>query len=344
MRLRLAAIALAAAVGLAGSARTDDTTAATAGKPADVTKYVPEGAGYYAHINVRQFLAAPVVRKAIPMAFDKYGDKLMDLVQIAKAFDPNAANIPNEKIKSVIDDLKKPQTIAKAFDAAKDGLTDIVIAGVPGDDEKSLFIIKCHEAVTPDVVKTFLPFVQANPQLPIQIKTIEKGDKTIFEFQAPQQPQPFYFALPEAGVITIGMSKDLLEKAVAGGSTTGLKADLKKLVDQKKDTDFVFAALAGGKDTGDVLNGWGRLVLAKDITGDMSATFASPEKASEHAKEANENLKHFAEMVKNMLGPQGKDVAPVLDKMKAVASGPNMTAKLAIPGEVVEKLLAKDKD
>lgn len=344
MRLRLAAFALAAACGLAASARADDTATAPA-KAADLSKYVPDGSGVYVHVNVRQFLAAPVVRKAIPMAVDKYGDKLMDLFQLAKAFDPNAANIPNAQVQKVIDELKKPETIAKGFDAAKDGLTDVVFAGVPGDDEKGLVIFKCHEMVTGDLVKGFLPVIQANPQIPFQIKTTEKVGKTIFEFQVPQQPQPIYIALPEAGVICMGPSKDQIEKVIAGGSSAGMKADLKKLVDQKKDSDFVFFAMAGpSKDANAPLSGWGRLVLAKDITGEMSATFSSAEKATEHAKEANDHLNQFAEMIKGMLGPKAGDVAPVLAKMKAVASGNSVNAKGTIPGDVVEKLLAKDKE
>ena len=54
---------------------------------------LPAGSGYYVHVNVRQFLGAPVVRKAIPMAVDKYSSNIMDLVQFAKAFDPNAAAV-----------------------------------------------------------------------------------------------------------------------------------------------------------------------------------------------------------------------------------------------------------
>jgi hypothetical protein len=342
MRLRLAAFALAAvACGLAAPARADDTAAAAT----DLTKFVPPGAGYYVHVNVRQFLAAPVVRKAIPMAVDKYGDKIMDLVQLAKAFDPNAAAVPNEQIKSVVDELKKPETIAKAFDAAKDALTDMVVAGVQGDDEKTVFVFKCHEAVNPDVVKQFMPAIQGNKQIPVQIKTHEKGGKSIYEIQAPQQPQAVCIALPEAGVVCLGMSKDVVEAAVAGGNKAGLPAKLKKLVSEKKPTDFVFFAMTGnGKDESGPVSAWGRLVLNKDINGEMSVTFASGEKAAEQAKEMNDHLGQAVEMIKGVLGPQAKDVAPVLGKAKAVASGSTVSAKLAIPGEVVEKLLAKDKE
>jgi hypothetical protein len=346
MRLRFAAIVLtAAASGVFVPARAGDTAPAGEAKAADLTAYVPAGSGFYVHINVRQFLAAPVIRKAIPMAVDKYGEQIMNLVQLAKAFDPNAAAIPNEQVKAVVDELKKPATIANAFDTAKDALTDVVISGVQGDETKTLIVFKCHEVVTPDMIKGFLPLIQGNPQVPVKIKAHEKGDKAIYEVQAPQQPQAAFIALPEAGVVCLGMSKDVVENAVAktGG---GLKADLKKLVAERKKTDFVFVAATGKGDesSGGVVSGWGRLVLAKDITAEMSATYSSAEKAAAEAKEMNEHIAQAAETVKGMLGAQGKDVGPAIAKTKAVASGSTVSAKFSLPGETVEKLLAKDKE
>jgi hypothetical protein len=345
MRFRIAAIALtAAACGVFAPAWADDTAPAAA-KAVDLTKYVPSGAGFYVHINVRQFLGAPVVRKAIPMAVDKYGDQIMNLAQLAKAFDPNAAAIPNDQIKSVVDELKKPATIANAFDAAKDALTDVVIAGVQGDEEKTVVLFRCHEVVTPDMIKGFLPLVQGNPQVPVKIKTHEKGDKTIIEVQAPQQPQAVFVALPEAGVICLGMSKDVVEKSVAGKSE-GLKPDLKKLVGERKKTDFVFVAMTakGDESTNGVLSGWGRLVLTKDISAEMSATYSSADKAAAQAKEANEHIAEAATKIKEALGAMGKDLGPAIAKTKVVANGSTVTAKFSLPGEAVEKLLAKDKE
>jgi hypothetical protein len=75
----------------------------------------------------------------------------------------------------------------------------------------------------------------------------------------------------------------------------------------------------------------------------MSATFATPEKAADEAKEMNEHLGQMVDMINGKLGAKAKDVEPVLGKTKAVANGNAVSAKLAIPGEVVEKLLSKDK-
>src|SRR5262245_47235171 len=72
-------IAIALGLSLAGPSRA-----------ADITKYMPDKASLYIHINVKQLLTAPVVRKALPMAVDKYGDQLLPLIQLAKQFNPAA--------------------------------------------------------------------------------------------------------------------------------------------------------------------------------------------------------------------------------------------------------------
>src|SRR5437868_11804187 len=78
MRLRVAAIVLTAAWGTLAPVRAAESAA-------DLNKFLPEGSGFYVRVNVRQCVAAPVVRKAIPMAVDKYGDTIMQLAQLAKA-------------------------------------------------------------------------------------------------------------------------------------------------------------------------------------------------------------------------------------------------------------------
>jgi hypothetical protein len=334
MRHRLTAFVLSVAMcGLVSPVR--------AAEPSDLGKYLPEGSGVYVHINLQQFLAAPVVRKAVPMAMDKYGDTLLQFAQFAKAFDPNAAKVSNDDIQKVIGELKKPETIAKGFDAAKDAVTDIVVAADPGHDDQFILVVKCHEAVTSDMVKQFAPLLGANPQF--QLKTHEKGKFTIYEAKTPQQPQSFFFGLPDAGVVIGGISQDLVEKAMAG-KTGGIKGDLKKLVGERKKNDFIFFAMTGGADENAPKTGWGRLVLDKDIKGEMAATFASADKATEHAKEANDHLGQMAETVKGALGPQGKDIAAALEKAKAVASGSTVSAKFTLPGTAIENLLSKDKE
>jgi hypothetical protein len=349
MRLRLAAIVLAAAAcGLVAPGFADDEKPAKtdAAPAADLAKYLPEGSGYYVHINVRRFLGAPVIRKAIPMAVDKFDKQIMMGVQMAAAFAPGGgANMPNEEqMKQGLDTLKDPKVIANAFDAAKEFVTDVVVGGVPGDEGDFVMVVKCHEAATPEIVKQFAPMFQGNPQIPVKLKMHEKGEATIYEFEGPNQPQPMFFTLPKAGVVCFSMTKKLMEKAAAGAKNK-LPEDLQKLVAERKKTDFLFVAMTPkGEDKAGVVSGWGRLVLDKDVSGEMAAKFTNAEKAAEHAKEANEHFAQMANAVKGMLGPQAKEVAPILDKMKAVADGDAVSAKFTIPGDVVEKLLKKEKE
>jgi len=342
MRLRLAAVVLTAACGLVAPVRADEPTAKAA--TADLNKYLPEGSGFYVHVNVRQLLASPLVRKSIPMAVDKYGDTIMQLAQLAKAFDPNAANIPNDKIKEAVDSLKKPETIAKAFDAAKDALTDIVVVGDPAKDSHAAVIFKCHEAVSGDVVKTFAPLLQNNPQFQIKMNDVA-GGKTMYEVQMPQSPQPIYFAIPENGIVFLSPEKSLVEKALKGGAAGAMKPELKKLVAERKKSDFVFFAMSGKGVAEDApVAGWGRITLDKDLSGQLSATFSSEKKADEEAKKMNEHLGQLADSVKSALGAQGNDVAQSLSSAKAVASDGTVTLKFNLPGSAVEKLLAKNKE
>src|SRR5437762_13025707 len=118
MRLRLAAIVLtAAACGL--TAPVPAAEPARAGD-ADLAKYLSEDASLYVHINVRQFLAAPVIRKAIPLAVAKFEKQIGLGLQLAMAAAPNAGNVTEDQLKSVLEGMKDENTIAQAFEAAKD--------------------------------------------------------------------------------------------------------------------------------------------------------------------------------------------------------------------------------
>jgi hypothetical protein len=338
MRHRVAAIVLT----LAGCGF---VAPAWAADPApDLSKYLPEGAGFYVHVNVQQFLAAPVVRKAVPMAAKTYEEQIMAGAQIAMMFAPKntGAPLPNEdQMKSVLKTVQDPQTIATWFDAAKDAVTDVIVAGKADGDDQVMLVIKCHEGLTSDTVKGLTALLGGNQQL--QVTAHEKDKKIIFEAKSPMQPQSFFFGLPDAGVLVGGTSQALIEKAMAG-SAGGIKGDLKKLVAERKKSDFVFFALTGGGDDNAPRSAWGRLVLDNDISGDVSGTFASGEKASVHAKDLNEHIGQLAETVKGALGASGKDIAAALEKAKAVTTGSTVTAHFSLPGSAVEKLLTKDKE
>jgi hypothetical protein len=330
MRIRSFALA-AAALGAAFAAPAP---------AADLDKYLPDTAGYYVHVNVKQLLSAPVVRKAIPMAFDKYGDLIVQFLPLVKQFNPNAPDVPEEEVKKALAELKKPETIAKGFDVAKDIVTDVVVVGDPADEKNVLILVKCPPAVTPEGVEALSQLAQGNPQ--VKLKRSKAGKATIYEVQLPPpQDQSLYAAVPEAGVVCFGTNKEAVEKAAQGKGTGGLKEDLKKLVAERKPTDFLFVAVGGAKDEG-VKSGFGSLVLDKDISGSLTVAYTTPAKAKEAAAEMNDSLANFAETLKGILGDKANDVGPLLEKMKAKADGGTVTGQFAVPGQVIEKLLAKE--
>ena len=76
-------------------------------------------------------------------------------LQLAMAAAPNAGNVSEDQLKAVLEGMKDENTIAQAFDAAKDAVTDVVFAGDPGDDQKVMIVIKCNPVVSPEMVKNF---------------------------------------------------------------------------------------------------------------------------------------------------------------------------------------------
>ena len=310
-------------------------------RAADVDKYLPEDAGLYIHITTKNFLASDVVRKAIPMAFDKFGDDLLPLIQLAKQFNPNAPDVPEDAIKQGIGELKKPETIAKAFDAAKDFGPEIIVTGNPdaAGPESALVIIKCSEAVKPELIEGFIPFINNSGQA--KVKSTKVGKTTVYELSAPTQPQPVFAAVPEAGIICIGVSKTSVESAVKAASAK-VDPELKGLMGKRADKDFLFVAAVKGKGA-DRQTVVGSLVLDKDISAKVNATFGSAQEAKEKADELTQHLKQMTEGLKGMLGDKAKDVSAQLDKMKATVNDKTVSFDGTIPGAVVEKLLAKDK-
>jgi hypothetical protein len=308
----------------------------------DLAKYLPDNSSMYVHINLNQLLTAPVIRKAVPLAFEKYGDQIGPIVAMAKQFNPGTPDIPEDQLKKGIDELKKEETIAKGFDAAKDIVTDVIITGKADDDEgKSVVIlVKVPKEVTAEAVDAAIQFI---PKEQVKSKQHKKDKATIHEFEIPQAPVAIFAVVPEPGVVALSMSKESAEMLVerAAGKKGEQNADFTKLMAQRKPTDFVF--VTGIKGTGDdkeVMQG--NLVLSKDITGQMSVTYATEEKAKKQGEEMKEGVASASEQLKGFLGDK-KDLADtIINSIKTKIDGKTVSASMAITGPTVEKLLAKD--
>jgi hypothetical protein len=329
--------------------RTQLLTAALAGlllaaptQAADLDKYLPDGATTYVQIRSKNLFTADVVRKTVPLLFDKYGDQIAGLYKLAKQFNPQAPDLPEEQIKQGLAELKKPEVIAKGFDVAKDYAPDIVISGTGEDPKSFLVLVKCDEAVTPELVEGFVPLINASAQGQLKIEKMGEGKTAIFAVTPQQAPITFYVALPEAGVVCFGGDKAPVEAALKGKEGK-VDPDLKKLLEKRDAKDFVFAA--GVKGKGDERETYvGNLVLDKDVTAKVNAIAPTAEKAKAWAEKFNEGVGEAVGKIKENLGEGAKDLKDQLEKIKATADGKTVTLDAKIPGAVLEKLLAKDKE
>ena len=310
---------------------------------ADFAKYLPENATVYAHIRTKNLFTADVVRKTIPMVFDKYGDHIIALAGLAKQFNPNP-NAPfpsDEQIKMGIEQLKDPKVIAQGFDAAKDFAPEFVITGNPDEDpESTLFLIKTDEGINAEAVEGVVQLINLGAQGQVKIKKVGKAKAALFEVSLQQPPVTFFAAIPEGGLIIIGAKRDGVE-AVAKGKEAKIDAQLKTLIGKRNDKDFIFAA--GVKGKGDERETFvSNLVLDKDISGKFVANAASTEKAKEIADKVNETIGEAVEKLKDQLGDGAKGIKAELDKIKAKQDGKTVTLEGKLPGTALEKLLTKD--
>ena len=186
--------------------------------------------------------------------------------------------------------------------------------------------------------------VKMIPQDQIKIKQHKTGKIAIYEMQVQQAPVTAFLTIPEPGVIVIAMSKEGCEKAIeqsAGKGDAKVNAELTKLIADRNTSDFVFFAGAKGKgDDKEVTVG--KLMLDKDIAGKMKVTFATEEKAKKEGEELKSNLDNALEKVKEILGDKKDAIKAITDKTKTKVDGKTVTGEFAIPGSVIEKLLAKD--
>src|SRR5262249_4877851 len=197
--------------------RTQLLTAALAGllltapmQAADLDKYLPDGATTYIQIRTKNLMTADVVRKTVPLVFEKYGDQIAGLYKLAKQFNPQAPDLPEEQIKQGIAELKNPEVIAKGLDVAKDYAPEIVVSGAGEDPESFLVLVKCNELVTADLIAGFVPIVNNTGQL--KIEQTGEGKNAIFAVTPQQAPITFYFAVPEAGVVCLAAKKTAVEQ------------------------------------------------------------------------------------------------------------------------------------
>lgn len=339
MRTRTVCFGLIAVVAL---------TATAPARAADFDKYLPENTALYVQINVPQLFSSQLVRKAVPMAFDKYGDQLAGLAGMAKGL-PNVPDLPEDQIKDALKNMAKPESIAQAFDAATklNAVTDIIVAMDPDDHTgKSLVILIKSKFVNAERAEMVVAFAGQVPQAKIESKKVEKG--TIYTIKVPDQNQEGYATVPEPGLLLITLNEKHAEEALARVDSKAKPRLSAALVDQiakRKANDFVFVAgRPNDPAKADHMETMvASVVLDKDLTVKMTGTFSSEDEAKKHAEKASEGIAMAIGQLEAALGDQGAELKVHLEKAKATVKGKNVEVDMTIPGTAVEKMLSKEK-
>ncbi|MBX7104653.1 MAG: hypothetical protein K1X57_11270 [Gemmataceae bacterium] len=332
--MRTFVLGLAALMGVALVGRADDTKAVAAG---DLVKYVPADGKFFVHVNPPQLFASEMVRKVVPMVFDRYGDQIVGMMALAKQFNPNSPEIPEAQAKDAIKKMADPKTIAQAFDVAKDVVTDIVVSGsMNGEKPDVVVLIKC-QFFTAEMAEMMANLAGANPQM--KIEKMKKAKGTVYAIAVPNVDEKVYLAIPEAGVAHITMSEAKSEGAFAAASKPDPK--LAALMTKRDKNDFIFAT-GLGTDDADYATMAMNLTLGKDIGVKMAMEYKDEKKAAEEAKDMTDKLKELVEQMKGVLGDKGAAIKESAEKTKVTADGKKVNASISIPGAAVEKLLSKD--
>jgi hypothetical protein len=312
-------------------------TIAVPARAGDFDKYLAEDTQFYFHMSMPKFFSSELVRTAVPMALDKYGDSIVGLLGMAKQFNPQAPDIPEDQAKQMIKQISDPKMIAQAFDVAKEFVTDLVVAGKADGAMPEFAIIVKSPVFTAEGAAMIADLVAGQPQ--VQLDKIKKDKGTIYAMTPANQPMKMFITVPAEGVLHICMSEKQAEDSFAPKGKPSDK--LNQLIGKRAATDFIFVAGLGTDDS-DYTSMAGSLVLDKDLSGKMTMTYKDEAKAAEQAKEANEKLVEMLDQLKDFLGDKATTLKPHLEKSKAVVDGKTVTSSMSIPGAAVQKMLTKD--
>src|SRR5262249_33242529 len=101
--------------------------AGTAARAADndMDKFVPAGADYYVHVNLKQMCGASMIRKVVPKLLDKYGE---NLIKMAAAQNPQVA-MAEAMWPQFQEMLRDQDKVDQFFDMAADNIDGFIVAG-----------------------------------------------------------------------------------------------------------------------------------------------------------------------------------------------------------------------
>ena len=148
---------------------------------------------------------------------------------------------------------------------------------------------------------------------------------------------------PRAGVICFAEAKDLVEKARGRRRLNAMaKAGFRSARRRERPISSSSPSRARARTTTGVVSGWGRLVLDKDISGELSATFTTRKRPRK--RQGDERyLGQLAETGQGRARDQAPRTSPASLEGQGRTAWQSRRLQVPIPGSAIEKLLAKDK-
>ncbi len=307
-------------------------------------KYFPEGTDVIVQINLNQLLGSPMLQKVIPLVVKKYGE---DALNFAANFTPdeNAAKMIREVAPKLKDQVTEA-AVTQGMNAARGFIQDFVVAvnteKAGGEPEvvmtlRSPFI---QEAMVDQVIQAAGATGQA------KIKTEKVGEKTLYEVEAQNSPQPFFFTLPEDGIVVMSPFKASVEKVLKNKGGAKLDAKLKGLWEQRKPGYTVFAVGVPPAEQSEGMNNFvASFTLDKDLTGNVVVDCKDADTAKEQGAKVNESVEGAVNGIAGFLEDRAelKPLVDALKKMKAEVNGKQITMKLSVKGDDVISALKSAK-
>jgi hypothetical protein len=304
-------------------------------------KYFPDGTNLVVQVNLNQLLGSTLLHKGIPLVVKKYGEDALNMI---------ANFVPDENAKKMMTDLApqlkekvNEQAVTQFMMMGKMAVQDFVVAinaKENQDNQPQLVMILRVPAIQPQMVGQFTGMAAASGQ--VKVKEEKVGNHTIFEFESPQAPQPFFMCVPENGIMVMSPFKASLEGVLKQNAMGKVEPKFKELLGQRKPGYTVFAAGVAPKDKeDDVKHFIATLTLDKDVNGDINLECKDAEAAQAQAKKMNEGLENALEGIKGFAAdrPELKPLTEAIGKMKAEAKGSTVTGKLTLNGDDLLKAM-----
>lgn len=308
-------------------------------------KYFPEGTDAVVQLNLNQLMGSTLLKKGIPLLVKKHGENVVSML---------ANFVPDENVKKMMQDMAPElkntvteEAVGKFMEMGKGFVKDFTFAinsreeanGVPN------FVISMGiPMLQSSMIEQFAPMMSASGQM--EIKTEDIGGVTYFEMKPTNSPMPFYVAVPENGIMLMGISKDTLTKTVKNKGKNQTNPNIKDLLNQRKNTYTLFVAGLAPKNQEDEFKHFvATLTVDKDVNGNVNMVCPDADKAKAKAKEANEGFESAVAMVLQFADdhPELKPLSDSLKKVKAETNGNTISMKMSVDGEQLIKAMKEAK-